>query len=49
MLSLTILNKNTAEELSSIQYGGHPLQIDVPSKMAVVLASEEFLFKKKIL
>ncbi len=37
MLALVVLNKNTAWELATMQYCGHPPQIDVPSRMPIVM------------
>ncbi len=45
MLALAILNRNTAEDLAQLQYAGHPPQVDVPSRMHIVLAAEEILRK----
>ena len=45
MLSLAILNRNTAQDLACLQYCGHPPQVDVPSRMHIVLAAEEILRK----
>ncbi len=45
MLSLAILNRNTAWDLALLQYAGHPPQVDVPSRMHVVMAAEQILHK----
>jgi len=43
MLTLAILNKNTARDLAELQFSGHPPQIDVPSNMHIIAAAEQIL------
>lgn len=45
MLSLAILNGLDIYSLAEMQYCGHPPQVDVPSKMHIVLAAEDALKK----
>jgi len=46
MLSLAVMNRNTAMDLASLQYCGHPPQVDVPAKMPLVIISENALKKE---
>ncbi|MEA3307405.1 MAG: FAD-dependent oxidoreductase, partial [Elusimicrobiota bacterium] len=45
MLTLAILNKNTAKDLAELQFSGHPPQIDVPANMHIIVAAEDILNK----
>ena len=47
MLTLAILNKNTARDLAELQFSGHPPQIDVPANMHVIVAAEDILKQVK--